>query len=752
MHKNIGNKAKALVELKSAGFNIPSFLSFDCSEKFEEVERQTRLTYQPKQLLAIRSSSTLEDKKEKSYAGAFMTELGIQLDDLKESWIKVKDSLPVGNEGGIVIQEFIPGEYSGVAFIDSNMKRASINALPGLCKAVVEGWDCEHYNFFEEKILERKTKESYHGLHFENKEIIKKHSTYTERSEIILDVFQLAKKVEEHFGVPQDIEWTYHNGELYLLQSRPISRSPWHDSLENMYFDSANVGESYGGIICPLTSSFVRRLYDILYIDLLRNSGVEKRKLERNRKIFENLVSLVYGRLYYRMDNWYRMMAMLPGYERNKKNLEHMLSLNLREQVNVTEFQPSLFLRLIYVPRVIWKFLFFNRTMRRFNMELKTMIKDSKNWSLENFSTVECQKKIQFIFNNHLRKAYLTVENDTIMMTLFATLSKNKSNEDMMDLLNFPSASSEQVNALTQLSRSLCDNTKIKNSLNKKDRLTFMELLKIFPNLRKQYIDYLELYGGRFANELKLETPDINEDFGTFSDLVLAYASKKTKNLVRKPNNDNYLEKLFKKFATRREEFRLLRANMFAIIRRLVLRIADQWVAEGYIKDRNDIFFMDWGHVCGENPQNQIDTSKIDYYKKEYDFFKSFDPPAFFIVKNGHWPTLTNKQSQKENIGIGASFGQATGRAIVLKEFSIPDPDSYEILVTKRTDPGWTAIMALSQGIVVEHGGILSHASIVARELGIPAVIGVKGACSKYISGDLLYVDGDKGMVHRIKN
>ena len=99
MHKIFGNKSKTLVELKSACFNIPSFLTYDCSEKFEEVERQTRLTYQPKQLLAIRSSSTLEDNKEKSYAGAFITELGIQLDDLKQSWIKVKDSLPIGNEG-----------------------------------------------------------------------------------------------------------------------------------------------------------------------------------------------------------------------------------------------------------------------------------------------------------------------------------------------------------------------------------------------------------------------------------------------------------------------------------------------------------------------------------------------------------------------------------------------------------------------------------------------------------------------------
>ena len=101
---NIGNKARTLVELRSAGFNIPRFLSFDSSEKLEEVKRQVRSTYHPQQLLAIRSSSTLEDTKEQSFAGAFTTELAIRFDAIKQSWIKVKESLPAGHEGGIVIQ------------------------------------------------------------------------------------------------------------------------------------------------------------------------------------------------------------------------------------------------------------------------------------------------------------------------------------------------------------------------------------------------------------------------------------------------------------------------------------------------------------------------------------------------------------------------------------------------------------------------------------------------------------------------
>jgi pyruvate,water dikinase len=59
--------------------------------------------------------------------------------------------------------------------------------------------------------------------------------------------------------------------------------------------------------------------------------------------------------------------------------------------------------------------------------------------------------------------------------------------------------------------------------------------------------------------------------------------------------------------------------------------------------------------------------------------------------------------------------------------------------------------MALSKGIIVEHGGILSHASIVARELGIPAVIGITGACEKFKTGDILFVDGEKGFVSKVK-
>ena len=84
---------------------------------------------------------------------------------------------------------------------------------------------------------------------------------------------------------------------------------------------------------------------------------------------------------------------------------------------------------------------------------------------------------------------------------------------------------------------------------------------------------------------------------------------------------------------------------------------------------------------------------------------------------------MQNEKNNSVNHVTGFSPGKIICKALVLIKFKMPKKNSFDIIVTRRTDPGWTALMGLSKGIIVEHGGILSHASIVARELGIPAVI-----------------------------
>ena len=112
-------------------------------------------------------------------------------------------------------------------------------------------------------------------MSFVNNEIIKKNRL---RKEYLKRVIDESIKIARHFKAPQDIEWTFQDNKLFILQSRPI-KSIWSHSKDNMLFDSANIGESYSGIVLPLTSSFAKKLYKDVYINSLLKSGVEEKKL-----------------------------------------------------------------------------------------------------------------------------------------------------------------------------------------------------------------------------------------------------------------------------------------------------------------------------------------------------------------------------------------------------------------------------------------------------------------------------------------
>lgn len=98
--------------------------------------------------------------------------------------------------------------------------------------------------------------------------------------------------------------------------------------------------------------------------------------------------------------------------------------------------------------------------------------------------------------------------------------------------------------------------------------------------------------------------------------------------------------------------------------------------------------------------------------------------------------------------GIGACGGRVTARAIVLSDVSESGRlTAGDILVTRQTDPGWAPVFFLVSGLVMERGGMLSHGAIIAREYGIPTVVGVHEATRRIRSGQTLSVDGDAGCV-----
>ena len=142
---------------------------------------------------------------------------------------------------------------------------------------------------------------------------------------------------------------------LYILQSRPIT-ALINDPKNWVYYDSANIAESYSGQISPLTISFATHIYEEVYRQLVHHSGVSQEKLKAYKDVFNNMVNSFNGRLFYNMNNWYKMMSFIPGYNRNKENLEVMITSNVKEEV-IRDIKPSLFLKITYPFIIIWKFL-----------------------------------------------------------------------------------------------------------------------------------------------------------------------------------------------------------------------------------------------------------------------------------------------------------------------------------------------------------------------------------------------------------
>ena len=114
-------------------------------------------------------------------------------------------------------------------------------------------------------------------------------------------------------------------------------------------------------------------------------------------------------------------------------------------------------------------------------------------------------------------------------------------------------------------------------------------------------------------------------------------------------------------------------------------------------------------------------------------------------------PTSTIDTGGDTRQGTGACPGIVRGRARVVRDPRGVELEAGAILVAERTDPGWIMLFPAAAGLVVERGSLLSHSAIVARELGLPAVVGVPGCTTWLVDGDLVELDGATGVVRRLE-
>jgi pyruvate,water dikinase len=189
-------------------------------------------------------------------------------------------------------------------------------------------------------------------------------------------------------------------------------------------------------------------------------------------------------------------------------------------------------------------------------------------------------------------------------------------------------------------------------------------------------------------------------------------------------------------------------------LRRPLFQVADRLVSAGEIPDRTQFFMA----TVDELPSLLADPSSLapvlDERRARYEELNSRIPPFAFESQPPDpttWPRRADRSPEAladRLVGIGASPGVGRGKARIVTDPADPRGiEPGEILVAPLTDPAWTPLFLAAVAVVVDVGALQSHAAIVARELGVPAVVSVDGASRRLSDGDELEVDGDRGTV-----
>ena len=197
------------------------------------------------------------------------------------------------------------------------------------------------------------------------------------------------------------------------------------------------------------------------------------------------------------------------------------------------------------------------------------------------------------------------------------------------------------------------------------------------------------------------------------------------------------------------------------------MRASGRRLTEGGLLDsETDIFLVtveEWlGAVEGGTPDRGLRALvRLRQTEMDQDMARA-DPPERLTIRGGFLLGLTGAEAVaiidngdgSELVRTGQPFcaGLVTARVRVVADPRIEALEAGEILVARHTDPGWIAVFANASGVIAERGSLLSHSAIVAREMGVPCVVALKGATNWLKTGDLVRLDGGTGRVEKLES
>lgn len=614
----------------------------------------------------------------------------------------------------------------------------------------------------------------------------------------------LARRAAELFGSPQDVEWCEKDDQLHVLQSRPITVLDLKSSRSSATtWDNSNIVENYGGVTSPLTFSFVRHVYDAAYRALARELGVSAAKISSHEALFENMIGLFQGRIYYNLTSWYRLLGLIPGFDSNRRYLDRMLGVrpaSLDKPVppagpsGVASRLTSGLRLASFAFRAIHHHFTLAARVRRFRRRFASIL-GAVSADLSGRDAVELAADYRRLVAALRPLAAVPPLNDFAVMFYGGLAQKllvrwrctSDSAAANALIVGGPSvtvAISRELQVLAGLARL---DAKFVDKLCEATADQIAAEFGRWPEFRDRYERYVSLYGDRGAEELKLESRSPRDDplpllraIGRAARARNAafeigrtdlYASREAAVLhIRGTLRAQPLKRAClgwvlrraRNCAAHREDLRFDRARLFARVRRIFVAIGQQLKKRSVLNEDSDIFLLEADEVLAflEGRSTAPDLrAVVELRRGAWERYRGTPPlPDRFLTDGMPYACCPLPQPPDSKggapgggypamKGIGCCPGRVRGRVRVVDDPRRAEIESDEIIVAERTDPGWILIFAAAKGLIVERGNILSHAAIAAREFALPTIVSAAGATTRLKYGDWIEMDGATGEI-----
>lgn len=752
--------------------------------------------------VAVRSSAADEDGEELSFAGQLESHLfvapGEAADRVASVWrsafapraLAYREKLRGNGSAAapaVLVQRMVAADVAGVAFsadpVSGRRGVAVVAAAPGVGTAVVSG-DADADTFHVERsgrIVHRRLAGTRACL------------SDAQAAEIA----SLARRCAGHFGAPQDIEWAMKDGRIWLLQSRAITSLhalPDPDG-ELAIWDCSNIAESYGGVTTPLTFSFIRRCYEHVYRELSRLGGVGGEAMRANDDAFRRMLGFVRGRVYYNLLAWYRLLAMAPGFEYNRRFLDEMLGVGVTLDASRLPRPAYTGIRAkAALLRQSWRTLVHHLTVERINARFHERLETALagEAQLEALRADELVAHFRSLERQLLMGWDAPLINDFFAMIFHGVLKRLvalwlAARDAGLDnhLLSGEGGiiSVEPVRRMQQMARVAAAEPGLGELLREGTRAQALAGVQRSPELQRLFLAYLERFSDRCPEELKLESLTLRDDplplLRTIGHLAAAAPRpagdeqslrKAAEARVAAALRGRPLRRLVFAWVLRnararvrdRENLRFERTRVFARVRRIAVELGKRLHALRLLDSPRDVFFLELDEITGfvDGTATCADLRGLCALRgAQFERQQNLEaPPRRFETRGLGQPEFAVAQAPAaaesaqggERRGTACCPGIVRGRARIVRRPETATLAAGEILVAERTDPGWVLLFARAAGLVVERGSLLSHAAIVAREMALPAVVGVAHACAWLRDGELIEIDGATGAVRRL--